>query len=946
MCLLHNSVQLLLHDCRVPELCDWFQVVLPAGVAHAGLKPQHQDADFHVSKPDISMNVAVRCNLLAFSFAFALAAAATPLHVGTLTLALYVASILAYAGASCKSASRKASAWRSGLETSDSVEVAEVAIASGAQWILICGGEPCRDIVGARLGARLELQPNALAFFSSGHFKLQSDFAPEAAVHQKPISHFPGVDLLQLQKVMQLDREAIDTLANFTTFLRCIDKKRLARNRSAPVDVVVVTSSYHVPRAKTIATLVLGSRGLSFHFAEAPAQGVEEKEDMARRSLREGSFRCARDALRALVWLVSSFEGATLVHVFAGDCLAGLLHQNRPMEFFCGLFDAPPEPLHFVQPSEELLGYAEASTVVDVLDNDVITRTALHALLVRNRLRPTEAAVFILGHGDCCGTRRELLLAVPLCTNLVVELCRVPPSTQARPDGQVFLVLDGLVEGFGSQKRVEKTGKGIRLTPEEFAGCLEELHSTAHSHRYFFPSKETNHDWIYSYGVDRLPLAVQKASQPMWQRKKPDKMTSLIFQDTHISMLVEPHISWKKIQPFLQERQTEFSEEARRSIMTVTFNCASQKPMAHDIHNFFVEGEPLPDIIFVALQETCPLALAIDVTEIASAQYHKAWSSAVTAAVKHRGEYRLLADYAMVGLQLLLYVLDDLAPKVSQTCWGSARCGTLGAGNKGAVAFGLVMGSTSFCFVNSHLAAGESTSSSQERSQDFDYIIQTLRLTGISANCTVGPVDVRDSRNIFEHDLVVWAGDLNMRLWRDVEMTEVMHQTEVLSLLQQHQLQRLLDCDELHRRRLASGSFAAFEEAAIDFRPSYKFRPMSKSNKDEAMQDVKLLEALRGQYDDKRTPAWCDRVIWRARRKVKQEGLLRYELLDSTTFSDHRPVRLCMQICIHEMSLEDLRRVCSEYELKRSASLRLLRSGSSFEEAAEETEVSLTKAAL
>lgn len=262
------------------------------------------------------------------------------------------------------------------------------------------------------------------------------------------------------------------------------------------------------------------------------------------------------------------------------------------------------------------------------------------------------------------------------------------------------------------------------------------------------------------------------------------------------------------------------------------------------------------------------------------------------------------------------------------------------------MAFGLVMGSTSFCFVNSHLAAGESTSSSQERSQDFDYIIQTLRLTGISANCTVGPVDVRDSRNIFEHDLVVWAGDLNMRLWRDVEMTEVMHQTEVLSLLQQHQLQRLLDCDELHRRRLASGSFAAFEEAAIDFRPSYKFRPMSKSNKDEAMQDVKLLEALRGQYDDKRTPAWCDRVIWRARRKVKQEGLLRYELLDSTTFSDHRPVRLCMQICIHEMSLEDLRRVCSEYELKRSASLRLLRSGSSFEEAAEETEVSLTKAAL
>ena len=59
------------------------------------------------------------------------------------------------------------------------------------------------------------------------------------------------------------------------------------------------------------------------------------------------------------------------------------------------------------------------------------------------------------------------------------------------------------------------------------------------------------------------------------------------------------------------------------------------------------------------------------------------------------------------------------------------------------------------------------------------------------------------------------------------------------------------------------------------------------------------------------------------------------ERLESPTFSDHRPVRpssasrisnakqhlcrLCMQICIFEMSLDDLRRVCAEFELKRSA---------------------------
>ncbi|CAE7744274.1 unnamed protein product, partial [Symbiodinium pilosum] len=63
--------------------------------------------------------------------------------------------------------------------------------------------------------------------------------------------------------------EAIDTLANFTSFLRCIERKNLRREGSAPVDVVVVTCSYHVPRAWTVASLVLGYAGLSFHVAEA-----------------------------------------------------------------------------------------------------------------------------------------------------------------------------------------------------------------------------------------------------------------------------------------------------------------------------------------------------------------------------------------------------------------------------------------------------------------------------------------------------------------------------------------------------------------------------------------------------------------------------------------------------------------------------------------------------
>ena len=111
----------------------------------------------------------------------------------------------------------------------------------------------------------------------------------------------------------------------------------------------------------------------------------------------------------------------------------------------------------------------------------------------------------------------------------------------------------------------------------------------------------------------------------------------------HISMLVEPHVSWKMLccrarrhkqcssgapltfvawlvteeDPAISEgtsdrvfrrSETQYNDSGwdcnqghrlscRGKFLAcqVTFNCASQKPMAHDLQNFFVEGEPSPD---------------------------------------------------------------------------------------------------------------------------------------------------------------------------------------------------------------------------------------------------------------------------------------------------------------------------------------------------------------
>ena len=77
------------------------------------------------------------------------------------------------------------------------------------------------------------------------------------------------------------NQEALDTFSNFTTFLRQLRQRgRHVKPWEGPtgpagrpaVDVVIVTSGYHVRRVRSIAWVLLGFYGLSFHIAEASTQ--------------------------------------------------------------------------------------------------------------------------------------------------------------------------------------------------------------------------------------------------------------------------------------------------------------------------------------------------------------------------------------------------------------------------------------------------------------------------------------------------------------------------------------------------------------------------------------------------------------------------------------------------------------------------------------------------
>ena len=133
---------------------------------------------------------------------------------------------------------------------------------------------------------------------------------------------------------------------------------------------------------------------------------------------------------------------------------------------------------------------------------------------------------------------------------------------------------------------------------------------------------------------------------------------------------------------------------------------------------------------------------------------------------------------------------------------------------------------------------------------------------------------------ITDHDVTFWIGDLNYRVDEKIATEDVLELSKVgkLDLLRQN--------DQLNIERKAGRCFQGFREGLLNFRPTYKYQPGT------------------GVYDERpdkkiRAPAWCDRVLWRARvpSHVQQVNYLCSEL----NVSDHKPVMSSFVITVKDV---------------------------------------------
>ncbi|KAH7946716.1 hypothetical protein HPB52_003773 [Rhipicephalus sanguineus] len=286
--------------------------------------------------------------------------------------------------------------------------------------------------------------------------------------------------------------------------------------------------------------------------------------------------------------------------------------------------------------------------------------------------------------------------------------------------------------------------------------------------------------------------------------------------------------------------------------------------------NDWLSADPEPPQLYaVGFQE---LDLSKEALLFTDSPREEEWLRTVALGLHSGCRYRLVKLVRLVGMMLVLFVEERLAPHVQEVEAHWVGTGILGKmGNKGAVGIRLRLHASSLCFVCCHLAAHQEEC--QRRNQDY---------ADICARLSFGPTD----RVLSDHEQIFWLGDLNYRL-ADLE------HDRVKSLVEQGLLEKLLENDQLRQQQQQGKVFGGYTEGPITFRPTYKYAPGTQ---------------LWDTSEKQRAPAWCDRILWKGPH-VKQ---LRYSSHESYTLSDHKPVSAYFKVGVKVIDTARYRTIYEE----------------------------------
>ncbi|XP_044848534.1 phosphatidylinositol polyphosphate 5-phosphatase type IV isoform X3 [Mauremys mutica] len=264
------------------------------------------------------------------------------------------------------------------------------------------------------------------------------------------------------------------------------------------------------------------------------------------------------------------------------------------------------------------------------------------------------------------------------------------------------------------------------------------------------------------------------------------------------------------------EELSRYFPDRNIGIFVATWNMQGRKELPENLDDFLFPSDPdyAQDMYVIGIQEGCP--------------DRREWEIRLQETLGPH--YVMLYSSAHGVLYMSVFIRRDLIWFCSEVEYATVTTRIVSQiKTKGALGICFTFFGTSFLFITSHFTSDVTT----------------------------------------RFDEVFWFGDFNFRLNKDRESVD--------SILNQHlekDMSTLLQYDQLIKEMNDGAIFKGFQEAAIHFRPSYKFDLGQESYDTTSKQ---------------RTPSYTDRVIYRSRHKDDIHAV-KYASCSVVKTSDHRPV--------------------------------------------------------
>jgi len=305
-----------------------------------------------------------------------------------------------------------------------------------------------------------------------------------------------------------------------------------------------------------------------------------------------------------------------------------------------------------------------------------------------------------------------------------------------------------------------------------------------------------------------------------------------------------------------------------------------------------------------------------------------------------RATYVRLARKQLVGVYVTVWTTVDTASHArdvrAATVSTGVNLGVSVLGNKGGAAVWMKLYATPVCFICSHLSAGSKEGDEAKRSEDYGEIHDRLTFdppSNVAVSDGSAPPRAAAVKDAFA---AVWIGDLNYRLNLPDDV--------VRAAIAAGSFESLLASDQLVSEQARGNAFRGWTEAPVTFPPTYKYRPgtnqysggapgedegegdegngepgnngASSNNGDSSSQrKVHQVKVSAKEEKKKRTPAWCDRVLWKG-RDIRQ---LSYDAVAALKTSDHKPVKAEFRLTARELQPERLESVLQELRRRLDA---------------------------